>query len=372
MKKYFNRILAWVMILSTIIVFVVYSQNNYFIFNGDNSWRTRNFYREDKYSIDVALIGSSDVYTGYYPGVAYSEYGFTSYPFCIDGRSNVMWRSQLREVIRQQHPKLIVIDFSGAVYDDDEKLLDDGIFREHIDNIPLSIDKIKSLSESQLKEEYLSYCFPLIKYRGDFHNAIEAHKEKTFFDSLGVSKTKGIGTISLIDKRKSHNPKITDKKALNKNAEKYLLLFLDYCKNNHINNIVFVRFPEKYIGAEALDEIRRCNTAKGIISSYGYDVIDFTYCYDEIGIDEEKDFYNGQHMNVYGAVKFTKYFGGIISQKYGIKPSKLSETQKNNWNETVIYTNAFVDLSKNLIEKGEEKVLGENKETFELIKKETN
>ena len=370
MKEYLRRTIVWLLIIFSITGFVGYSQSSYFMINNTNSWRIQNFFREDKKSIDVVIIGASDVYTGFYPGVAYEKFGFTSYPLCVDGKTDALWTAQIREAIKEQDPKLILVDIGGALYEDEVRLFDDGIFRSFVDNTPLSVSKIMMLSETELKDDFTSYCFPLIKYRSDFSNAAEAHKQKVFFNDLKLSKLKGIGTITTIDKNQSSYEKTTEKIKLNKNSEKFLISFLDYCSKNKIKNVVFVRFPEKYVSAESLDIIRRCNTAKEIISGYGYDVIDFTDIFDQVGLDRENDFYNEEHMNVYGAVKFTEYLCRIISERYGIKPSELTVEQKENWNETVKYTNAFIKFSKELIEKGKEITLGEDKETYLMLEKE--
>ena len=372
MKKHARKFISFFLVVLAIVFFVVYTQNNFYILYNDNSWRIRNFYREDYRSIDVVLIGVSDVYTGFYPGIAYEKYGFTSYPLCVDGKTDTVLKPEIKEAIREQNPKMIVVDIGGALYEDEVRLFDDGIFREFFDNTPLTFDKIRTMFDMDLKEDYISYCFPMVKYRGNIENAMGSYNQITYFNSIGISKLKGIGTTTVIDRNQSSYEPIAEKKEMNRNSQKIFMSFLDYCKNEKIDNIVFVRFPEKYVSADSLDVIRRCNTAKEIIADYGYDVIDCTDIFDQIGLDRDKDFYNEEHMNVYGAVKFTEYLSGILVDKYGVGPSVLNDGQKKQWEETVKYTNAFIDISKRMIEKGEEVLLGENKETYEMIENELN
>ena len=49
-----------------------------------NSIRLEGYYQEEKDSLDVVLLGASEVYTGFSSGLAYDKYGFTSYPFASE------------------------------------------------------------------------------------------------------------------------------------------------------------------------------------------------------------------------------------------------------------------------------------------------
>ncbi len=45
----------------------------------------KNFYREPKNSLDVAVIGCSEMYADYSPPIAYRNFGFTSYNLAVEG-----------------------------------------------------------------------------------------------------------------------------------------------------------------------------------------------------------------------------------------------------------------------------------------------
>ena len=49
-----------------------------------NKIRLDGFYMEEKNSLDVVLLGASEVYTAFSSSLAYDEYGFTSYPYAIE------------------------------------------------------------------------------------------------------------------------------------------------------------------------------------------------------------------------------------------------------------------------------------------------
>ena len=45
-------------------------------------------------------------------------------------------------------------------------------------------------------------------------------------------------------------------------------------------------------------------------------LIDFNDGYDMIGLDLKRDFYDARHLNLYGAVKFTKVFSEYIKENF--------------------------------------------------------
>lgn len=76
-----------------------------------------------------------------------------------------------------------------------------------------------------------------------------------------------------------------------------------------------------------------------IVNSRGYSYYTLENDAKRIGIDEKHDFYNVDHMNVYGAIKFTDYLSEKILYKEELKVDPLSDEQKENWSEVVTATN---------------------------------
>ena len=364
---YIRRIISWFISIIVVIGLLAYFQDNYFIFNSSNSWCARNFYREQKNSLDVVFLGASEVYTGFYPGLAYENYGFTSYPFAFGGQSGGVWKSQINEIKKTQSPKLFVVEIGGILYENDTEVFDDAALRRYVDNIPLSNNKISTLLECNLKDDFFSYCFPFLKYHGDFENAKAANREKIFFDKTGFSLLKGIYTLSAVDNQESYSVDFSDKLPLNVHAEMQLIDFLDYCVENRVDNILFTRFPRKNVNRATIDEIKRKNTAREIISKRGFDFIDFSNSFNEIGLDSDKDFYNPAHMNVYGAEKFTLYFSEILKNNYGITSSVLDSNEEYQWKKCQKYTRSFISLSKEWIADGKKEWIEERKDICELL-----
>jgi hypothetical protein len=74
--------------------------------------------------------------------------------------------------------------------------------------------------------------------------------------------------------------------------------------------------------------------------------VNFDNYADEIGIDKDNDYYNADHMNIFGNEKFTRYFGQYIVDHYDISTDHDKETIER-WNDCAEYTaNAFEVLKQ--------------------------
>lgn len=62
--------------------------------------------------------------------------------------------------------------------------------------------------------------------------------------------------------------------------------------------------------------------------------MDYNSCYDEIGLDFEKDFNDESHLNYWGSCKFTDYLGNYLSSFDSISDKRGQEGYQS-WNDHV-------------------------------------
>jgi len=140
--------------------------------------------------------------------------------------------------------------------------------------------------------------------------------------------------------------------ALEPLAETCLLSFLDYCREENLENILFVRFPHVIATEDSYARFCRGNEAGRIIEEYGYDFINLEREYDQIGLVAAEDFYNEDHLNVYGQQKLTEYLGRILAEDYGVTESRLTEKQYRAWDKAALYSRRFYAYAENRMEQG--------------------
>lgn len=91
-----RRVLKIVALLVLVVLFVAYVP----VGDLEDTRRIEDFYLEEPGSLDVVLMGASDVYAGFSPVLAYEEYGFTSYPFVLSGNFLPLFRGQLEAIFQ--------------------------------------------------------------------------------------------------------------------------------------------------------------------------------------------------------------------------------------------------------------------------------
>lgn len=338
-----------------------------------NRERIKGFYLEDKDSVDVVFIGASEVYAGFSSVYAYSKYRFTSYPVAVESNPVTNYLTCIKEAVRTQHPKLIVIEINGVLYSDDF-LGEEVNLRRYADNIPLNENKLE-LIERYTSDKKLEYVMPITKYHmvwKDFSADIRWGAAAVCDRFRGCTLLKGVKNLtrSFTPRGKILNDmlsEVSEKKELGQKSSKAFTELLEYCKENDLN-VLFTRFPHIIYRKELL-RYGRSLTAAEMIKSYGFDYIGFDDKYSEIGLDLSKDFYNTEHLNIYGQVKFTDYLCRYLCDNCGIKESHLTEAQRKKWDNCVDYYNVYCLYNDELIQNKKAEEVGEDIISMIQIKK---
>ena len=347
MKRYIIRILSICLILVIAFSFFLLTQNHV----DHNTLRIDGFYQEEKDTLDVVFVGASDVFTGYSAGLAYGEYGFTSYPYAVDANNFRFFESQVKEVLQYQHPKCLIIEttgISGAFTDslDDEQL---AVMRQYTDVMPLSENKTDTINEFVTKDK-LTYYVPALAHCGkinNFEDAIVRCSQKI----RGYSYLKGIVSTNSkqeYDRIFNVNDDLS-KEPLPESGYTVINDLLDYCKTLDCK-VLFVRFPHRITNEDEYEKLKQENEIGQVISERGFDFINLDHEIERIGLDLEKDYYSDSHLNVHGQIKNTRYLCELLTEKYGVGKSNLSQDNVKRWDKSYEYTKLFYkyyDLHEN-------------------------
>lgn len=371
-KGYFKRTIKLVSLLVCICL-CVYVLQLFFFSNADNNAaRIQGFYLEDKDTVDVVILGASEGYYDYAPGYAYNRYGFTSYAYGTPSSTIYNYKTMLKEVLRNQDPKLIFIELNGAYYDDAD-LEDDINLRNYSDHIPLNQNKVELINKC-VEGDKLEYYMPIIKFHAVWRNYPSGLGwtvsliENRF---RGFSLLKGIRnkaeTHSYSEDRMIKGDELYKKTPLNRKSETALRDLLEFCKDERLDNIVFGRLPH-YVENVNLSRFQRSNAAKEIVESYGFEFVCFDVNEADTPLDTTADFFNQEHLNIYGQQKFTDEFSRYLIDHYGITPSELTEKQKDEWKECARYYYAYYDYCEYKYSVGESDYVCEDYRNIKKIK----
>lgn len=339
-----------------------------------NRERLKGFYNESKESLDVVILGASEVYSDFAPGYAYEYAGVTSYLFATQANSILNYKSQLQNILSRQNPDLIVIELNGAVYGDEEEVTKEANLRNYVDNVPLDGIKLGWIKDN-VSENYFEYLFPIMKYHGTWQDLPEQGKyirtivqdQTRGYNYLkGILNETAVYTSSEISFNKDLPELADDKKPLTQIEETALRDLLQYCKDEGLTNVVFARFPHIVV-TRTYDRFQRSNTVGEIVAEYGYDYLNLELNFALTGLDEKNDFYNLDHLNVYGQKKFTAYLTDNLITRYGLSAHTLTDAQKDEWDTCARYYEAYYRYSDSLIQKGEKRELSEDCDLIDTL-----
>lgn len=302
------------------------------------------FYLEEENSLDVVLIGPSPVYTDFYSPLAYEQEGFTSYNVSVSGMCGETYPSAIRETLQTQDPQLFVVELSAFCYGTGE---DYPALHRWLDSIRKGENRDQTIEELVPEEEKRSYQIPFYKYHSNWPNAdlcLKSLTDQWAQKKRGYSVSKNSKMYTNIDQGEPEEYLYDYTEAGLKALEDFLA-FLD---ENQIKNVLFVRFPYK---AEIQDGDRYLEGIRMILEK-GYDVLD--YCgkttnvhKEDLQLNFQKDFYDREHLTVFGTEKLTRNLAAYIDQNYVIQKDHSGQT-KEQWDRSASFNTQIFDKAKRL------------------------
>ncbi len=287
----------------------------------------RFLYTEPKNSMDVIFIGSSNVYAHFNNTLAFNKYGFTTGLLSTDSMPYEMIKHLLIESQKYQNPKVYVLDLTKLSFDMDT--YDEGSIRKSVDSLKQSKNRIDAVTEiltnrNYDKKDYINYYFKFLMYHNRWKNLLSGITPDIPLNYL--YKGYLFSTFTEITEPQEDYTWPTKIEKLPEVNEKILRDLIKYIKENNLSNKVIFTIPAKWY-IDNLDA--RLNYAVNILKENNLKVINFTQISD-LNINYQTDLYNYNHLNVYGATKFTLYFSKYLKDNYDL-PDHRSDTNYSSW-----------------------------------------
>lgn len=300
------------------------------------------FYLEPKNSLDVMILGASETFTDYCAPLAWQHAGFTSYPLAVSAAQGIMYPSMLREAAKRQTPGVYVVEVNGFLYTAEERdEFSHAALRKWIDTLPLSANKVDTIRACIPAEKRSTYYFPLLKYHtfwkctGDIRRSLSLQQQAR---SVGYSYTKPFLSISMFLTETDEIP--VRQQALDAFNEQSLRTFCETAKKLGIQNVLFARFPHRTV-IENYDAVFA--KLASVVQEYGYNFVNFDTQIDAIGLDPLSDFANAEHLNVFGAEKFTPYLADYLAAHYDLNTAH-SDKVTDEWARCAAFTQQMLPV----------------------------
>lgn len=269
-------------------------------------------------NVDMVYIGGSAAFVYWQPLKAWNDYGYTSYSYATNTIQAESLKAYVEEVHKKQNPELFVIGVRAFQYYSDEP--SEAGIRNSSDFMDMtSISRYKLLNQYfknrnvSKDTDKLSYYLDIAKYHTNTSNL--ASKEAWgFINNNGKSENKGwewMDSYAYLDAPKDYETQ--ERAELLENDKKILEELLSYCKSEKLN-VLFVVCPY-WITKE---DQAKYNTIGDMIKESGFNYLNANDYYDEMKLDFSTDFYNKNHVNQFGAEKYTSFLEKYISDNYNL------------------------------------------------------
>ena len=331
------------MVLALVLVFSI-AQIYFWRCNSHNELRLYGFRMEKENSLDIVLLGASDIYA-YSAPLAYSLQGFTSYPYAVSACSVCFWKAMLEDILAHQNPQLIVVETTGACYDTQRELHNNGALHYIMDSMPFRLKQqaIRPLLTEE-NDSAAAFLFPGLKYHSNWNDPEDLkanYLNVRMLQKQGHAILRGTYTSRFAIGLQPEARNIADDRAeqpLDAEAEQALREFLETCREQNLP-VLFTCFPHQITTEddEVYRDFKRTNTIGKIVEEYGFPFLNMETLSDEIGIDPERDYYNRTHLNLYGQQKLTEYLARYIGEEVGLVPGAQNEEQIRAWEESSDY-----------------------------------
>ncbi len=359
-----KRIIVSVISVAVIICMVIsFVPLSYFLrpsgYNRDN---IIGLYAEKENSLDMVYIGGSACFVYWEPLRAWNQYGFTSYDFAHDTITPEAIKYYIKEVEKTQSPKLWLIDLRPFQYGEESysseidtpNMYYEVPIRNGTDNMMYSVNRNNLIKASVSdKSERMSYYIDFIKYHSNwteiFHSCIDYFRlhYTSFPQSYINKKSNPYKGFAFIEDKKSVSftdcSAVTKEKELSPEIDKLFLDLIDFCGKEKLNVLFIVH---SYCQTE--EHKMKYNYMKRIISDNGFDFLNTNDFYKEIALDYSVDLYNENHVNVFGAEKYTDFVAKYIDSKYDL-PDKRSTQEYKEWDNLYNDFEAKTDDVKQVI-----------------------
>ena len=283
-----------------------------------------NYYALPEDTVDVLMLGSSHIGMNVDPSILWQERGIASY-VCWAGMQPT-WNTYyyLRECLKTQRPKVIVMDTYLATndleYSDYEAMV------KTLVGMRFSRDKLEAIKASA-SPEYLSSVmlgFPTYHYR--YSDLSESDFQYYFWQkdpSLQTvpSSQDLVEPISILD-----TSAVTDSAALTEKSGDYFMRIIDHCQEQGVP-LVLVTAPYELTEIEQ----QRYNTIAEIAAERGIPFLNFNEFYSDLGIDPQTDFRDPGHLNDSGIAKYSTWLADYLHSHYELPDRR--EDSSHIWNQ---------------------------------------
>lgn len=325
MKKKIIRILAIILIPTACLYFLQLLFMPKYVSDINEGSMIEEYYKSSK-NHDVLILGDCEVYENISPVTMWEEYGITSY---IRGSSEqLIWQSYylLEDTLKYETPKVVVLNVLAMQQSEAKS---EAYNRMTLDGMRWSFSKLNSIKESMTEEEsIISYVFPFLRYHSRW-SELTSDDIKYMFDKPNVTTNGYLMQVGVRPMTVSPQEVPLKNYQFSERNYRYLDKIRQLCEEKGIK-LVLMKAPSMYPYW-----YEQWNTQiKEYAQKYDLLYLNMIEQSEKIGIDYTTDTFDyGQHLNVDGAEKLSKYLGKILKEKCNAADYRNNTEYQKTWDK---------------------------------------
>ena len=156
----------------------------------------------------------------------------------------------------------------------------------------------------------MEFLFPLLRY----HSRWDSLTTEDLQPDPGIAKApnEARGYLQISNDVTSIYVSTEDRMDLDEDVEEALTVLLDYCEQEKVN-ILFLNPPQ---ANQTWKNLKQANAMYDLIRSRGFAALDLQLSVEDIGLDLAHDYYNYNHTNIHGSLKYTEYVAQYLLENY--------------------------------------------------------
>lgn len=277
---------------------------------------SKEYYSFPKDTFDVVFLGSSLPMYGILPLELYEQYGIASYNLSTGNQSLGMSYYLAKEAIEKDHPSLIVLDCSRAVIE--EEKTNTAFVHYATDIMPYtSPNRISMIRDVAERKDRNSLLFPLIAYHSRWQEMETVDVNVRIKEGLYGSRL----MVSTNEVVPFDEPEYLEG-SLPENNRVYLEEIIQLCRESGTSLLLMsMPIPGENDFFDQIGYNYRWSLMKEVgdlARSEDVEFLGYVGREKEIGIDLETDVFDGEHLNRWGAAKFSSMLGKHIVENYDV------------------------------------------------------
>lgn len=284
------------------------------------------YYSYEEGTFDVILVGPSLMKNGVQPVELWDEYGISAYNLACGNQSLACSYYLLKDAISRDHPELVVLE---VTYAEEPGLVRSDNFVHYItDRMPLNDQYRYEMIEALIpQEKRMEFYLPFYSFHSRWKELTSEDFERGNYQDDTLGAVLYSGTVS---KSAELFQRYDVDSTLQDVPRQYLQQIIDLCKGNG-TELLFLSCPVSSANGDCDENgfnARRSvmKAVANLAAENGVTFLNFLELPEALYLDGYQDFWDGIHLNMYGASKLTSFLGAYIRQNYADVPDRRSDS----------------------------------------------